>query len=192
MFSQIKHHSHITYPCLVPNEKGFILANYLKVKEVAVFVSATDAFSQKNTHQTVQASLVQARRVCDLARLESVRVRAYVSCVFECPYSGKVDPQKVALIAKEMVEMGCYEVSLGDTIGKGTPGQMRSLIEALKGNVSVDRIAVHCHDTYGMALANVLSALDKGVRVVDASVAGLGGCPYAEGERYQDVLNHHS
>lgn len=171
----------VNYPVLTPNLKGFQAAVKAGAKEVAIFGAASELFSKKNINCSVEESLVRFEEVMTAAKQEGVSVRGYVSCVLGCPYEGKVSPSKVAEVAKRLYSMGCYEVSLGDTIGVGTPGGMTEMLNAVKKELPVEALAVHCHDTYGQALANILVALQNGVSVVDSSVAGLGGCPYAQG-----------
>ena len=166
---------------LVPNVRGLERALELDVKTIAVFVAATDEFSQKNINCTVEESLERVRPVIEQAKAANMRVRGYVSCIFGCPYSGIVKPEQVVPVVKALYEMGCYEISLGDTIGVGTVKQLRTLIPLLKEHVPVDALALHLHDTYGQALVNVLAGVEEGITVFDSSVAGLGGCPYAEG-----------
>ncbi|XP_067047348.1 hydroxymethylglutaryl-CoA lyase, mitochondrial-like isoform X6 [Acropora muricata] len=151
------------------------------VKEVAIFGAASESFSKKNINCSISESLQRFEAVCEAAKKNCVRVRGYVSCVVGCPYEGLIDPKAVAGVAKNLLDMGCYEISLGDTIGIGTPGSTQAMLEGVLERVSVDKLAIHCHDTYGQALANILIALQLGVRTVDASVSGLGGCPYAQG-----------
>ncbi|XP_072546152.1 hydroxymethylglutaryl-CoA lyase, mitochondrial [Salminus brasiliensis] len=171
----------VNYPVLTPNLKGYRAAVNAGAKEVAIFGAASELFSKKNINCSVEESLQRFEEVMEVAKQDGVAVRGYVSCVLGCPYEGKVSPAKVAEVAKRLYSMGCYEISLGDTIGVGTPGGMVEMLEAVKKEVPVQALAVHCHDTYGQALANILVALQHGVSVVDSSVAGLGGCPYAEG-----------
>ncbi|XP_026141550.1 hydroxymethylglutaryl-CoA lyase, mitochondrial-like isoform X1 [Carassius auratus] len=171
----------VNYPVLTPNLKGFQAAMKAGAKEVAIFGAASELFSKKNINCSVDESLLRFEEVMRAANQEGVPVRGYVSCVLGCPYEGKVSPNKVAEVAKRLYSMGCYEISLGDTIGVGTPGGMTEMLNAVKKEVPVEALAVHCHDTYGQALANILVALQNGVSVVDSSVAGLGGCPYAQG-----------
>ncbi|XP_042629989.1 hydroxymethylglutaryl-CoA lyase, mitochondrial-like isoform X4 [Cyprinus carpio] len=171
----------VNYPVLTPNLKGFQAAVKAGAKEVAIFGAASELFSKKNINCSVDESLVRFEEVMRAAKQEGVPVRGYVSCVLGCPYEGKVSPNRVAEVAKRLYSMGCYEISLGDTIGVGTPGGMTEMLDAVKKEVPVEVLAVHCHDTYGQALANILVALQNGVSVVDSSVAGLGGCPYAQG-----------
>ncbi|CAL1574895.1 unnamed protein product [Knipowitschia caucasica] len=171
----------VTYPVLTPNLKGFQAAMKAGASEVAIFGAASELFSKKNINCTVDESLQRFEEVMKAAKEARIPVRGYVSCVLGCPYEGKVAPEKVAYVAKRLYDMGCYEISLGDTIGVGTPGTMSVMLEAVTKEVPVNALAVHCHDTYGQALANILVALQMGVSVVDSSVAGLGGCPYAQG-----------
>lgn len=172
---------HVSYPVLVPNERGFELALAAGVKEIAVFTTPSEHFSQRNTNASVTESLEKITAITQLARENQIRVRGYLSCVLGCPYEGEIEPERVTDLAEELLRLGCYEISLGDTIGIGTPGSTKKLLESVLAKVSVDNLAVHFHDTYGQALANIYVALEAGIRVVDSSVAGLGGCPYAKG-----------
>lgn len=169
------------FPVLVPNVRGLEAALAAGAEEVAIFASASEAFSQKNVNCSIAESLERCAAVCEAALTQGVRVRGYVSCVLGCPYEGEVPAPAVARVAERMLAFGCYEISLGDTIGVGTPLAVQRLIEMLARAVPVGQLAAHFHDTFGQALANILAALDCGVRVVDSSVAGLGGCPYAKG-----------
>ncbi|MBL8451896.1 MAG: hydroxymethylglutaryl-CoA lyase [Zoogloea sp.] len=171
----------VDYPVLTPNLKGFEAALAAGAREVAVFGAASESFSQKNINCSIAESLDRFAPVVEAARAAGVRVRGYVSCVLGCPYEGEVAPAAVAGVAATLFEMGCYEVSLGDTIGTGTPGKTRSMLDAVARRVPIDRLAGHYHDTYGQALANIYASLLAGVATFDASVAGLGGCPYAAG-----------
>jgi hydroxymethylglutaryl-CoA lyase len=171
----------VAYPVLTPNLKGYEAARAAGATEVAVFGAATEAFSRKNINCSIAESLERFRPVVEKALKEKVKVRGYLSCVLGCPYEGDVKPQKVAEVAAALYEMGCYEVSLGDTIGVGTPGRTRDMIEACMARVPAARLAGHYHDTYGQALANIYASLELGVATFDSSVAGLGGCPYAKG-----------
>ena len=171
----------VSYPVLVPNLKGFEQALAAGVEEIAVFAAASEAFSQKNINCSIAESLERFRPVAGAARSHDIRVRGYVSCVLGCPYQGAVPPAAVAEVAARLLEMGCYEISLGDTIGVGTPAAVQRMLDAVALLVPVERLAGHYHDTYGMALANIYASLERGVAVFDASVAGLGGCPYAAG-----------
>uniref|UniRef100_A0A3P8TQ91 hydroxymethylglutaryl-CoA lyase n=1 Tax=Amphiprion percula TaxID=161767 RepID=A0A3P8TQ91_AMPPE len=171
----------VSYPVLTPNLKGFQAAVKAGAAEVAIFGAASELFSKKNINCSVDESLQRFDEVMKAAKEAGVPVRGYVSCVVGCPYEGKVAPEKVAHVAKRLYSMGCYEISLGDTIGVGTPGSITAMLEAVSKEVPVSALAVHCHDTYGQALANILVALQMGISVIDSSVAGLGGCPYAQG-----------
>lgn len=171
----------VRYPVLAPNLKGLESAIAAGADEVAVFTSATETFSQRNTNCSIDEGLDRFAAVLDAALERDIRVRGYISCVLGCPYEGAVDPAVVARIAERLSTMGCYEISLGDTIGVGTAGRMRALIDTVAARVPREQLAVHCHDTYGQALTNIYAALEEGVAVVDSAVAGLGGCPYAKG-----------
>ena len=181
VFAQIQRKAGVTYAALTPNLKGFEGALEAGVREVAVFAAASEAFSQKNINCSIKESLERFVPVMDAARANDIRVRGYVSCVLGCPYDGAIDPAQVASVAAELFAMGCYEVSLGDTIGTGTPGATRRLIETVALQIPREKLAGHFHDTYGQALANIYASLLEGVSVFDSSVAGLGGCPYAKG-----------
>jgi len=171
----------VSYPVLVPNIKGLQAAVECGAKEVAIFGAASESFSRKNINCSIEESLARFEPVLLLAKESNVKVRGYVSCVVGCPYEGSIEPREVARVAKTMLDMGCYEISLGDTIGVGTPGSIRAMLEEVVKVVPLEQLAVHCHDTYGQALANILTALQMGISVVDSSTAGLGGCPYAKG-----------
>ncbi len=171
----------VLYPVLVPNEKGLDRALASGVREIAVFTAASDAFNLKNINCDIDESLRRIAPVVERARAEGLWVRGYVSTVLGCPYQGQVLVNDVVHVAKALHDMGCAEISLGDTIGVGTPHKARAMLEACAAEVPMTQLAVHFHDTYGQALANVLACLEAGVRVVDASAAGLGGCPYAQG-----------
>lgn len=181
VFKRIQRPNFISYPVLVPNLQGLRAALEVGVKEIAVFGAASEGFSQKNTNCSIDDSLKRIKEVVRVALEHNLKVRGYVSCVIKCPYDGDVEPKKVAELSRILYNIGCYEISLGDTIGAGTPLTMRRMLNEVLRLVPIDAIAVHCHDTYGQALVNILTALQMGVTVVDASVAGLGGCPYAEG-----------
>lgn len=171
----------VSYPVLVPGMQGFEAAVAAGADEIAVFGAASEAFSQRNINCSIAQSLERFAPVLEAAHKRSIKVRGYVSCVMGCPYQGEVLPESVAEVARQLLEMGCYEISLGDTIGVGTPGKAQELINAVAAKVPLERLAVHFHDTYGQALACILAALELGVSAVDSSVAGLGGCPYAAG-----------
>ena len=171
----------VRYSVLTPNLKGFEAALAAGVDEVAVFGAASESFSQKNINCSIAESLARFQPVMDAAKQHRIPVRGYVSTVMGCPYEGDIAPEQVASVARELVAMGCYEISLGDTIGTGTPLKAKRMLEAVARDIPVDRLAAHFHDTYGQALANLYAVLEEGVAVIDASVAGLGGCPYAKG-----------
>ena len=171
----------VTYPVLTPNLKGFEAARAAGATEVAVFGAASETFSKKNINCSIADSLARFRPIIEISLQEKIKVRGYVSCVLGCPYEGEVAPSRVAEVAGALYDMGCYEISLGDTIGVGTPGKARAMIDACARRVPLERLAGHYHDTYGQALANIYASLEAGVTTFDASVAGLGGCPYAAG-----------
>ncbi|MBZ0132651.1 MAG: hydroxymethylglutaryl-CoA lyase [Rhodocyclaceae bacterium] len=171
----------VSYPVLVPNMQGFEQALAAGAEEIAVFAAASEAFSQKNINCSIAESLARFRPVAEAARQHGIRLRGYVSCVLGCPYQGAVHPAAVAEVAARLHEMGCYEISLGDTIGAGTPAAAQRMLDEVALLVPVARLAGHYHDTYGQALANIYASLERGVAVFDAAVAGLGGCPYAAG-----------
>ncbi|CAN6716369.1 hypothetical protein ACFX13_009342 [Malus domestica] len=169
------------FPVLTPNLKGFETAVAAGAKEVAIFASASESFSKSNINCSIEDSLVRYSDVSIAARKLSIPVRGYISCVVGCPVEGKISPSQVAYVAKELYDMGCSEISLGDTIGVGTPGTVIPMLEAVIDVVPTDKLAVHFHDTYGQALSNILASLQIGISTVDSSVSGLGGCPYAKG-----------
>lgn len=171
----------VHYPVLVPNPKGFETARKLGVKEISVFTTPSETFSQKNTHCSVSESLIRIQEIVFAAKKQAMPIRAYVSCVLGCPYEGEMPPQKVTALAVQLLEIGCDEISLGDTIGIGTPLKTQILLQSLLEHVPLAQLAVHFHDTYGQALANIYVALEHGIAIIDSSVAGLGGCPYAKG-----------
>jgi hydroxymethylglutaryl-CoA lyase len=171
----------VRYSALTPNLRGFQNALAAGVDEIAVFGAASESFSQKNINCSIAESLKRFETVMEAADKNNIPVRGYVSTVLGCPYEGDIAPEQVARVAKELIDMGCYEVSLGDTIGTGTPLKAKRMLEAVTMNIPVERLAAHFHDTYGQALANLYAVLEEGIAVIDASVAGLGGCPYAKG-----------
>ncbi|KAM4592157.1 3-hydroxy-3-methylglutaryl-CoA lyase, cytoplasmic isoform 1-T1 [Odontesthes bonariensis] len=172
---------HVQYPVLTPNMQGFQDAVAAGATEVAVFGSASETFCRKNINCSIDESMLRFEEVIKNAKERQIPVRGYVSCALGCPHEGHIEPSKVAEVAKRLYDMGCYEISLGDTIGIGTPGSMFEMLQRVVKDVPIDALAVHCHDTYGQALPNILTALQMGVSVVDSAVAGLGGCPYAQG-----------
>ena len=171
----------VAYPVLVPNMKGYEAARAAKVAEIAVFGAASESFTQRNINCSIAESLARFAPVAEAAARDGIRLRGYVSCVLGCPYEGEIASDAVADVSARLFEMGCAEISLGDTIGVGTPAKAQAMLRAVAEKVPMDRLAVHFHDTYGQALANILACLELGVAIVDSSVAGLGGCPYAKG-----------
>lgn len=178
---QIKRHPEVSYPVLTPNMKGYDAALAANCDEVAIFGAASESFSQKNINCSIAESLERFRLVVERAANDGIKVRGYISCVLGCPYEGAIAPAAVADVANTLFEMGCYEISLGDTIGVGTPTKAGEMIDAVAAYVPVEKLAAHFHDTYGQALANLLTVMEKGVAVIDTAIAGLGGCPYAKG-----------
>jgi len=171
----------VAYPVLVPNLQGLQRAIEARVEEIAVFTAASDAFTRKNINASVEESLQRLQPVIEQARTQGMRVRAYVSTALGCPYQGEVAVSEVVRVARRLVDDGCYEISLGDTIGVGTPAKARAMLRACAAEIPMAQLALHFHDTRGQALANIYACLEEGARIVDASVAGLGGCPYAAG-----------
>jgi len=181
VITQIERTSGIIYSALTPNKQGLELAIQSGIDHVAIFGSASEGFSQHNINCSVSESLKRFEPVMLLAKQYNIPVRGYLSCVVDCPYEGPTPPEKVASVAREMIDLGCYEVSLGDTIGTGTPLRIATMLESVNQNIPINQLAVHFHDTWGQALANIYQALSMGVSVIDSSTAGLGGCPYADG-----------
>jgi hydroxymethylglutaryl-CoA lyase len=181
VFSGIQRRASISYPVLVPNEQGYERALAVGVQEVAVFTAASEQFNRTNTNAGIDESLQRFEPILARAKADGIKVRGYVSTVLGCPYQGQVPLADVVRVAVRLHAMGCYEVSLGDTIGVGTPLKARAMLQAVAAEVPVAALAVHFHDTYGQALANIATCLEAGVRVVDSAVAGTGGCPYARG-----------
>ena len=181
VYAGIRRRPGVHYPVLVPNERGYERAREVGVEEIAVFTAASEEFNRRNINASIEESLQRFEPVLRRARADGVRVRGYVSTVLGCPYQGAVPLADVVRVARELHQMGCYEVSLGDTIGVGTPGKARDMLRAVAAEVPMTALAVHFHDTFGQALANILGCLEEGVAVVDAAVAGTGGCPYARG-----------
>lgn len=181
VFAGIARKPGVHYPVLVPNEQGYDRARAVGADEIAVFTAASEAFNQKNINASIDESIERFRPVLERAKTEDVRVRGYVSTVLGCPYQGDVPVADVVRVAKRLHDLGCYEISLGDTIGVGTPGKAREMLRAVAAEVPMAALAVHFHDTYGQALSNILACLEEGAAVVDSSVSGTGGCPYAKG-----------
>jgi hydroxymethylglutaryl-CoA lyase len=171
----------VSYPVLVPNEQGYARAREVGVTEIAMFTAASEAFNRKNINASIDESIERFIPVIEHAQADEVKVRGYVSTVLGCPYQGDVPIGDVVRVARRLYQLGCYEISLGDTIGVGTPARARAMLHAVSQEVPIEALSVHFHDTYGQALANILSCLEEGVRVVDSSVSGTGGCPYAKG-----------
>lgn len=181
VFKGIRKVPGVSYPVLVPNEQGYRRAREVGATEIAVFTAASEAFNRKNINAGIDESIERFRPVLELAKTDGVKVRGYVSTVLGCPYQGEVPVADVVRVAARLHELGCYEISLGDTIGVGTPAKARAMLKAVAATVPMTDLAVHFHDTYGQALANTLACLEEGVRVVDSAVSGTGGCPYAKG-----------
>jgi hydroxymethylglutaryl-CoA lyase len=181
VFEHIEKKPNIQYPVLVPNKIGFENALKAGAKEIAVFTAASETFCQKNTHCSLEESLQRAAEVIELSKKHHLVIRGYISCVLGCPYEGQINPKIVATIAEKLLSLGCKEISLGDTIGVGTPLQAQKLIEIVTKKVPRKNLAAHFHDTYGQALANLFAVLELGISIIDSSVNGLGGCPYAKG-----------
>jgi hydroxymethylglutaryl-CoA lyase len=177
----VSHHAGSEFQVLVPNEKGYEASQAAGAKVIAVFASASEGFSRANINCTVAESIERFKPVLARAKADRIRVRGYISCVLGCPYEGKVNPQAVVDVAKALWDLGCYEISLGDTIGVGTPMKARHLLRAVAGTVPMQNLAMHFHDTYGQALANLYAGIEEGCRVIDSAAGGLGGCPYAPG-----------
>jgi len=181
VFTGIEKFPGVSYPVLVPNLQGYDRARAVGATEVAIFGAASEAFSQKNINASIDESIERFIPVLEQAKTDGVKVRGYVSTVLGCPYQGNVPVSDVVRISKRLFELGCYEISLGDTIGIGTPKNARAMLVAVAGEIPMASLAVHFHDTRGQALANILACLEEGVRVVDSAVSGTGGCPYAKG-----------
>jgi len=181
VFQKLDRKKNVTYSALTPNMKGFEAAMAANVDEVAIFAAASESFSQKNINCSIAESLTRFVPIMTAAKAKNIPVRGYVSCVVGCPYEGEISPKKVAEVTKKLFDMGCYEVSLGDTIGIGTVHSVQKMLQAVIQNAPIKKLAVHFHDTYGQALTNIYAALQLGIEVVDSAIAGLGGCPYAKG-----------
>jgi hydroxymethylglutaryl-CoA lyase len=181
VYARLDHTRGIRYPMLVPNERGMQAAIAAGVREVAIFTAASETFTRKNINCSIDESFARFGAVMEMARAHDIRVRGYVSCVLGCPYEGAIDPARAADVAARLLDLGCFEVSLGDTIGTGTPESTGALLAALSTRTPVDKLAAHFHDTYGRAVDNLRIALAAGIAVVDSAAGGLGGCPYAPG-----------
>ena len=181
IFTTLKRKKDVIYAALTPNMRGFENALAVGVDEVAIFGAASESFSQKNINCSIAESLERFVPIMAAAKQANIKVRGYVSCVVGCPYEGEIDAEQVAQVAEKMYQMGCYEISLGDTIGVGTVASVQKMLHAVSAKVPMEKLAVHFHDTYGQALTNIYTALQMGITVVDSAVAGLGGCPYAKG-----------
>lgn len=181
IFQKITRVDGVTYAALTPNMQGYQRAVAVNASEVAIFAAASETFSQKNINCSIAASLDRFIPIMHAAKTAGIPVRGYVSCVVGCPYEGAIEPRQVTEIAKRLLDMGCYQISLGDTVGVGTPASITKMLHAVIAAVPAEKLAVHLHDTYGQALVNIYASLQMGVSVVDSSVAGLGGCPYAKG-----------
>jgi len=177
----VAHMTGAEFHVLVPNEKGYDAARAAGAKVVSVFAAASEGFSRANINCTVAESIERFKPVMERAKADGVRVRGYISCVLGCPFDGEIKPKAVADLAKTLWDLGCYEISLGDTIGVGTPDKAKQILRAVSANIPAAKLAMHFHDTYGQALANLYAGLEEGVRVIDAAAGGLGGCPYAPG-----------
>jgi len=180
-FDKINRAQGIRYSALTPNLIGLDTAIDAGVDEVAIFGAASEGFSKKNINCSINESIERFKPVVEKALAHKLKVRGYVSCVIACPYDGAIEPEIVADLSQRLFDLGCYEISLGDTIGVGTPNKVREMLNAVSKKVSSDALAIHCHDTYGQAIANIVAALECSVHTIDSSVAGLGGCPYAQG-----------
>jgi hydroxymethylglutaryl-CoA lyase len=186
VYQQIHQNPNCRYSTLVPNERGMTDALAAGVRHVSIFTAASETFSQKNTNCTIEESFERFKPVMEMSAKHGVRVRGYVSCAITCPYEGDIGPNSVAAVVERLAHLGCAEISLGDTIGRGTPQSVREMVQEVKRRVPVEKLAIHCHDTFGNAVDNVLEALRQGIRIVDSAIYGLGGCPYAatkEGEK---------
>jgi len=181
VFETINRKDSVTYAALTPNMKGYEAALAANADEVAIFAAASESFSQKNINCSIEESIERFAPIIADAQKRNIKVRGYVSCVVGCPYEGEISPEQVAMVAEKLLEMGCYEVSLGDTVGVGTPASVTKMLQAVSARVPTNKLAVHFHDTYGQALTNIYAALQCGISVIDSAIAGLGGCPYAKG-----------
>jgi len=181
LFANLPKNPNIQLSLLTPNVKGFESALAVGCTEVAIFTAASESFTQKNINCSIQESLAKFKDVIDMAKANHVKVRGYVSCIIDCPYEGAISPHKVLKVTQSLLDMGCYEVSLGETIGTATPNRVKQLLDVCLAEIDTQKLAGHFHNTYGMAIANIYQALLQGIRTFDASISGLGGCPYAKG-----------
>jgi len=177
----LKRRPGVRYPVLVPNMQGFEAALAAGAKEIAIFAAASESFSRRNTNCSIDESFERFAPVAAAAKQRVIAVRGYVSCVVDCPYEGSIAPEAVARVSRRLLDLGCYEISLGETIGTATPDRLGAMLDTVAAEVPREKLAVHLHDTYGQAVANLMAALERGIAVADSSVAGLGGCPYAKG-----------
>ena len=187
VFQSIKKKEGIRYSCLVPNQIGLNAAQNVGVQNISLFTAASETFNQKNINCSIEESFERFKPLMQQAQTHNLRVRGYVSCAIECPYTGPIAPDQVALVAAKLLAIGCDEISLGDTIGKGTPVTIKALLIAVSAVVPLQKLAIHCHDTYANAIDNILMAVEFGIRVVDSAMGGLGGCPYAGGQAKGNV-----
>lgn len=181
VFESILRKPNVRYSALVPNVQGMHAAVEANIEEIAVFTAASETFCQRNIHCTIEESLARFEPVIQMAKTHHILIRGYISCVLGCPYEGHIDFKKTAELAQILLNMGCYEISLGDTIGVGTPKQTKGLLDAVLSHIPSEKIAMHFHDTYGQAIANIYASLQCGIHIFDSAIAGLGGCPYAQG-----------
>jgi hydroxymethylglutaryl-CoA lyase len=187
VFQAIEKTSGIRYSCLVPNQMGLDAAQEVGVQNISLFTAASETFNQKNINCSIDESFERFKPLMRQAQDHHLRVRGYVSCVIECPYAGPIMPEQVTLVAAKLLAIGCDEISLGDTIGKGTPDTIKALLTAVCAVVPLQKLAIHCHDTYGNAIDNISMAVELGIRVIDSAMGGLGGCPYAGGQAKGNV-----
>ena len=181
VMQSINRNDSVSYSALTPNLKGLYAAIDADVREVAVFAAASESFSQKNINCSISESIERFEPLMKVAKENNIAVRGYISCITHCPYDGAVDPKQVVKVSKSLLDMGCYEISLGDTTGQATAKEIKDLLLVLRDSNPIENFALHCHDTYGQAIANILTGLELGIRTIDSSVAALGGCPYAKG-----------
>lgn len=181
LFSNLDFRLDSSYPCLVPNLNGLNQALKVNVKEISIFTAASESFTKKNINCSIEESILRFQDIVKKAKKNDVKIRGYISCVVGCPYEGLIKPERVAYISKKLLDLGCYEISLGDTIGVGTPNSIQLMLDVVKDAVPIEKLSIHCHNTYGQAITNIIASLENGVKILDSSIAGLGGCPYAPG-----------